>query len=76
VVKFKSKNFYIVTKMRQPDRRSGREVAFIAHSTTPAVQPAKPGGKDAWPSIRQTHSARPILAPIEQFRSGHFIARE
>ena len=51
VAKFESKDFQITTKMRQPDRRPSREVAFIADSIGQVVQPAKPGGEDAWSGI-------------------------
>ncbi len=58
VVKFESKNFYIATKMCQPDRRPGCEVAFIADSTGQG-HPLSRGGEDARPTWRETHFVRP-----------------
>jgi hypothetical protein len=73
VVKFESKDLDITTKMRQPDRRPSRDVAFIADSTGRAVQPVKPDGEDARPSTASNAFPRSVLVPIDQFRSKYFI---
>jgi|SRR5215470_5457587 len=76
MAKFELKDHQITTKMRQPDRRPGREVAFIADSTGRTVQPVKPGGDDARSRRRTRISRVRYLHQLSNFSSENFIARE